>query len=436
MIVRSSDQPTEAAVLAVTRSSNGKNKQTSSDSAKPRRHSDDVLSHSVQHQSGVLDIQEEVELQKAMIKRQQEIQAQHNKADSFAKENPNATVTKLGFVKTIGVGTFGKINVVRLVKVRGKDSAKDGEAQEVLFGTKAFALKQVAKSNLMDSKRGLESAMTERHILSELKHPFLMNAFDTWQDRRYIYFLMDFASGGDLFSKLQKGELLSESRICLYLAEIALALDFLHSRNIIYRDMKAENVLIDHDGHIKLTDFGLSKYCPNTSQQGFLRAYTICGTPEYMAPELIETDGYGYGQKSDWWALGVLMFEMMYGFPPFYHEDPQEALHLILTADVEFPEIPEFSPQCKHVVSELLIKDEMSRLGNRHIFQHVFFSKFNLEDVYDKRINPEYVPQLEDEFDCSNFDEMHEEYEEKEASAQLVVDVPGFTWRSDMCCQP
>lgn len=315
------------------------------------------------------------------------------------------------FVRTIGVGSFGKIHVVRY------------QAANVC---KPLALKQIAKSNLLHSKRGVESAITERYVLHDLRHPFLMSAHETWQDMRYIYFVMDFASGGDIFSKLQQGECFSEKRIQLYVAEIALAVDFLHSRNIIYRDMKAENVLIDSEGHIRLTDFGLSKYTEPVD--GALRAYTLCGTPEYLAPEVIEYDICGYGPKADWWAVGVLMYEMMYGTPPFYDENADTAMQRALTQPVGFPDEPMYSPESMHFVSELLEKDENKRLGNNYVFAHVFLNQLNLDDVYDRRAHPEYRPTPQSSFDCSNFDATHEDYVEKELKEPKPVDIPGFTW--------
>ena len=334
------------------------------------------------------------------------------------KASPNAEANSSSdcggsfeFVRTIGVGSFGKIHVVRY---QSESTCKP------------LALKQIAKGNLLHSKRGVESAITERYVLHDLRHPFLMSAHETWQDLRYIYFVMDFASGGDVFSKLQKGECFSEKRIQLYMAEVSLAVDFLHSRNIIYRDMKAENVLIDAQGHIRLTDFGLSKYTEPVD--GALRAYTLCGTPEYLAPEVIEYDLCGYGPKADWWAVGVLMYEMMYGTPPFYHEDADTAMQRALTQPTRFPEEPMYSPESMHFVSELLEKDENRRLGNNYVFAHVFLNQLNLDDVYDRRVHPEYVPSPQSSFDCSNFDATHEDYVEKEMKDPKPVEIPGFTW--------
>lgn len=332
-------------------------------------------------------------------------------AASQGGSNTNSSEAWFEFVRTVGVGSFGKIHCVRY-----------REQNRV----KPIALKQIAKSNLLQSKRGVESAATERYVLHDLHHPFLMHANETWQDMRYIYFVMEFANGGDLFSKLQKGLLFSEQQIQLYMAEIALAVDYLHSNNVIYRDMKAENVLIDSHGHLKLTDFGLSKYTEPVD--GNLRAYTLCGTPEYLAPEVVEYDVCGYGPKADWWAVGVLMYEMMYGTPPFYHEDPNTAMQMALTQDLHLPEEPVYSAESKHFLSELLEKDENSRLGNKYIFAHVFLNQLNLDDVYDRRIEPEYVPAPETSFDCSNFDEVNDDYEEKEASNSQAVNIPGFTW--------
>nr|XP_023405097.1 RAC-gamma serine/threonine-protein kinase isoform X4 [Loxodonta africana] len=216
-----------------------------------------------------------------------------------------------------------------------------------------------------------------------------------------------------LFFHLSRERVFSEDRTRFYGAEIVSALDYLHSGKIVYRDLKLENLMLDKDGHIKITDFGLCK-------EGITDAATMktfCGTPEYLAPEVLEDNDYG--RAVDWWGLGVVMYEMMCGRLPFYNQDHEKLFELILMEDIKFPRT--LSSDAKSLLSGLLIKDPNKRLGGgpddaKEIMRHSFFSGVNWQDVYDKKLVPPFKPQVTSETDTRYFDE--------EFTAQTITITP------------
>uniref|UniRef100_A0A7N8WZ45 non-specific serine/threonine protein kinase n=1 Tax=Mastacembelus armatus TaxID=205130 RepID=A0A7N8WZ45_9TELE len=216
-----------------------------------------------------------------------------------------------------------------------------------------------------------------------------------------------------LFFHLSRERVFSEERTRFYGAEIVSALDYLHSAKIVYRDLKLENLMLDKDGHIKITDFGLCK-------EGITDAATMktfCGTPEYLAPEVLEDNDYG--RAVDWWGLGVVTYEMMCGRLPFYNQDHEKLFELILMEDIKFPRT--LSSDAKSLLSGLLIKDPNKRLGGgpddaKEIMRHSFFSGIDWQDVYDKKLVPPFKPQVTSETDTRYFDE--------EFTAQTITITP------------
>ena len=200
---------------------------------------------------------------------------------------------------------------------------------------------------------------------------------------------MDFLNGGELFFHLQNEIRFSEDRARFYAAEIVLALSHLHSKGVIYRDLKPENVLLDSEGHIKLTDFGLSK----TGHAKNALTNTFCGTPEYLAPEVIKSDGYTF--TVDWWSLGMLTYEMISGINPFKQaamaEKPRhEILKIITDKDIEI--LPGFTPKAADLLRGLLTRDPTKRLNEDQIMAHKFFENINWNELEAKAISPEFVP--------------------------------------------
>uniref|UniRef100_A0A3P8Y9S4 non-specific serine/threonine protein kinase n=1 Tax=Esox lucius TaxID=8010 RepID=A0A3P8Y9S4_ESOLU len=216
-----------------------------------------------------------------------------------------------------------------------------------------------------------------------------------------------------LFFHLSRERVFSEDRTRFYGAEIVSALDYLHSAKIVYRDLKLENLMLDKDGHVKITDFGLCK-------EGITDAATMktfCGTPEYLAPEVLEDNDYG--RAVDWWGLGVVMYEMMCGRLPFYNQDHEKLFELILMEEIKFPRT--LSSDAKSLLSGLLIKDPNKRLGGgpddaKEIMRHSFFVAVDWQDVYDKKLVPPFMPQVSSETDTRYFDE--------EFTAQTITITP------------
>ncbi|KAK5980768.1 Non-specific serine/threonine protein kinase [Trichostrongylus colubriformis] len=217
---------------------------------------------------------------------------------------------------------------------------------------------------------------------------------------------MEFAIGGDLYYHLNREvqtskEGFSEPRARFYGAEIVLALGYLHANNIVYRDLKLENLLLDKDGHIKIADFGL---CKEEISFGD-KTSTFCGTPEYLAPEVLEDNDYG--RSVDWWGVGVVMYEMMCGRLPFYSRDHQKLFELIMGSELRFPS--KLSPEAKQLLAGLLFKDPTQRLGGGpddalEVCQQPFFKSIDWEKLYRKEIEPPYKPSVQSETDTSYFD--------------------------------
>ena len=226
--------------------------------------------------------------------------------------NEKASPSQFELLKVIGQGSFGKVFLVRKIIGDDKDCL--------------YAMKVLKKATL--KVRDRMRTKTERNILTEVEHPFIVKLHYAFQTEGKVYLILDFMRGGDLYTRLSKEQCwkLKEEDVRFYVAELSLALEHLHKLGVIYRDLKSENLLLDSNGHIALTDFGLSK----ENLDG--RSYSICGTWEYMAPEILGRKGYSY--SVDWWSLGVLMYEMLVGSVPFEGGNKKETMNKILTLTI------------------------------------------------------------------------------------------------------
>uniref|UniRef100_A0A803YPA8 non-specific serine/threonine protein kinase n=1 Tax=Meleagris gallopavo TaxID=9103 RepID=A0A803YPA8_MELGA len=239
--------------------------------------------------------------------------------------------------------------------------------------------------------------------------------FVTFQTEGKLYLILDFLRGGDLFTRLSKEVMFTEDDVKFYLAELALALDHLHSLGIIYRDLKPENILLDEEGHIKLTDFGLSKESIDHEK----KAYSFCGTVEYMAPEVVNRRGHT--QSADWWSFGVLMFEMLTGTLPFQGKDRKETMTMILKAKLGMPQF--LSPEAQSLLRMLFKRNPANRLGAgpdgvEEIKRHPFFSKIDWNKLYRREIHPPFKPATGRPEDTFYFD--------PEFTAKTPKDSPGI----------
>lgn len=267
-----------------------------------------------------------------------------------------------------------------------------------------YAMKTLRKAALIKRNQLLHT-QTERNILQNIQHPFLVNLIFAFQTDDKLYMVLDYMGGGELFFWLKKHRRFSEVRAQLMGAEITLALGALHAHNIIYRDLKPENILVDLDGHIRLTDFGLSKDGITTAgAEGGTK--TFCGTPEYLAPEVL--DNKGHGKAVDWWSFGTLLYEMLCGLPPFYDTQIQKMYHKILCAPLRFPSY--LTDDAKTILRGLLQRKVEERLGSgptgtEEVKESPFFKSLDFDRVMAKEYTPEFKPpQGRSETDATNFD--------------------------------
>jgi len=284
-------------------------------------------------------------------------------------EKPN--VNQFELLRVLGQGSFGKVFLVR--KIYGKDA-----------GT-LYAMKVLKKATL--KVRDRVRTKLERNILADVNHSFIVKLQYAFQTEGKLYLILDFLRGGDLFTRLSKEVMFTEDDVKFYLAELALALSHLHSIGIIYRDLKPENILLDSEGHIAVTDFGLSK-------EGFEeKAFSFCGTVEYMAPEVVNRRGHDF--TADWWSYGVLMYEMLTGRLPFQGEDRKETMNQILKAKLGMPQY--LSPEAQALLRALFKRNPANRLGGgsngiNDIKNHPFFASIDWDKLMKKKITPPFQP--------------------------------------------
>jgi len=282
-----------------------------------------------------------------------------------------ASTKHFELLRVLGQGSFGKVFLVR--KIYGKDT-----------GT-LYAMKVLKKATL--KVRDRVRTKLERNILVEVNHPFIVKLQYAFQTEGKLYLILDFQRGGDLFTRLAKEVMFTEEDVKFYLAELALALNHLHTLGIIYRDLKPENILLDHEGHIAVTDFGLCK-------EGFeSKAFSFCGTVEYMAPEVVNRKGHDY--VADWWSYGVLMFEMLTGKLPFSGEDRKETMHQIMKARLSMPTF--FSQEAQSLLRVLFKRNPANRLcsgpnGIDDLKKHPFFESIDWDKLLKKEVLPPFQP--------------------------------------------
>ncbi|PVU91935.1 hypothetical protein BB559_003919 [Furculomyces boomerangus] len=292
------------------------------------------------------------------------------------------------FYRTIGTGSFGR---VKLVKKRNSDDY--------------FAVKILRKSEVVRAKQ-VEHVNNERAVLAFCDSPFIVKIQGTSQDSINLYMIMEYVIGGELFSYLRKYRRFPSPVAKFYAAEVTLAFEYLHSFDLVYRDLKPENILVDTTGHIKLTDLGFSKHVPDVT-------WTLCGTPDYLAPEIIQAKGYG--KSVDWYALGVLIFEMIAGYPPFYEKDHYRLYERILSGKIAWP--VGFDLNAKNLVQNLISHDLTKRYGNlkggaRDIKSHVWFKEVNWDKLAKLEISAPLIPSKKSNSDTGNFDKYEETGEE------------------------
>ena len=259
---------------------------------------------------------------------------------------------------------------------------------------------KILKKKLLKSKKEKSHSKNERDLMIKISSPFIVNIKFAFQDYKNLYLVSEFMQGGELFFHIKKNKYFSEELVRFYTMELVLAISHIHEKNAVYRDLKPENILLDKDGHIKLTDFGLCKIIKEDD-----KTYTICGTIEYIAPEILMNNGYN--KEVDWWSLGCVVYKMLEGKSPFGHPRGQ--------IDVSFFKKPlKFyytdSEEAKDFVKSLLVFNPEKRLGNgingiNDILNHKFFEGVDWDMALKKEYKPPFVPELSDDLDLKYFDQ-------------------------------
>ncbi|KAJ7147028.1 kinase-like domain-containing protein [Mycena crocata] len=298
-----------------------------------------------------------------------------------ATHDQSLSVDDFELITVIGKGSFGKV-----MQVRKRDTSR------------VYALKTIRKMHIVN-RNEITHTLAERLVLAQVNSPFIVPLKFSFQSEQKLYLVLAFVNGGELFHHLQREQRFNEERARFYSAELLLALEHLHELDVVYRDLKPENILLDFTGHIALCDFGLCKLNMKADD----KTNTFCGTPEYLAPEIL--NGQGYNKTIDWWTLGVLLFEMLAGLPPFYDEVTDRMYEKILNDPLVFG--PEIGPEARSILTELLIRDPTQRLGVNgaaEIKKHAFFASTDFKKLLQKKIQPPFKPNVASPVDVSNFD--------------------------------
>ncbi|XP_004495372.1 uncharacterized protein [Cicer arietinum] len=337
----------------------------------------------------------------------------------------------------IGKGAFGEVRICR-EKATGH----------------VYAMKKLKKSEML--RRGqVEHVKAERNLLAEVDSIYIVKLYCSFQDEGYLYLIMEYLPGGDMMTLLMRKDILTEYEARFYVGETILAIESIHKYNYIHRDIKPDNLLLDRNGHMKLSDFGLCKPldCSNLQEKDFstgnnrsgalqsnghpvapkrtqqeqlqhwqknrrMLAYSTVGTPDYIAPEVLLKKGYG--MECDWWSLGAIMYEMLVGYPPFYSDEPMLTCRKIVNwrAYLKFPEEAKLSPEAKDLISRLLCNVEQ-RLGTKgadEIKAHPWFKGVEWDKLY--QMKAAFIPEVNDELDTQNFEKFDEVDDQSQPSSK------------------
>lgn len=293
---------------------------------------------------------------------------------------PSEQIKNFQILKTLGTGSFGKVVLVQ------HKTSENYYAMKVLDKQKIVKLKQV------------DHTLNEKRILDAIHFPFLVNLKFYFKDNTNLYMIQDFIQGGEMFTHLRRMGKFNETFASFYASQVVMSLEYLHSLDILYRDLKPENILIDEIGYIRITDFGFAKRVKG-------RTWTLCGTPEYLAPEIILSKGYN--KAVDWWSLGILIYEMVAGYPPFFADQPIQIYEKIVSGRVKYPTY--FSDSLKDLLRNLLQIDLTKRYGNlkngvNDIKKHLWFVNLDWLAVYQKKIKAPLIPKIISKGDTRHFD--------------------------------
>lgn len=298
--------------------------------------------------------------------------------------------------RTIGKGRYARVRIATIAGEGGKQMPT--------------CIKILKKRQVKEMEQ-LDHVLNERNTLASVRHPFIIHLLRTFQDERNLYMVLELVNGGELFTNLRDEKVFKLNKARFYIVEVIAAISYLHRLLIVYRDLKPENILIHYSGHLKLTDFGFAKYTKGE------KTYTLCGTPSYMAPEIILQ--VGHGMPADWWATGILFYEMMAGQPPFLAATQEDIFRIILMGNAQIP--PNFSKVARDFTSRCLLQDPERRLGSPDAVggfapqDHPLFKGVDWKAVESGKSAPPWIPQLQKkEWDTSLFGEFEDSDGEEE----------------------
>ncbi|XP_030758239.1 cAMP-dependent protein kinase catalytic subunit beta-like [Sitophilus oryzae] len=293
----------------------------------------------------------------------------------------NCTLNDYEIIRMLGAGSFGMV-----VLCRDKRN------------NKTYALKLMEKINIVKTKQLVHTA-AEIKLMKNLNFTFIVDMHGFFMDNVYVGICMSFANAGDMFTHLREMKKFDETLSKFYAAQVILGFEYFHYLGVVYRDLKPENILVDNQGYLKITDLGFCKKIDNA------RTYTLCGTPEYLAPEIILSQGYN--KSVDWWSMGVLIFEMAAGFAPFYAKDPMRLYEKIVSGKYSCP--VHFSKSLKDLLSNMLVVDRSKRYGllkngTKDIKGHEWFKNVDFDQIIGRKVVPTYQPKVDGETDTRYFD--------------------------------
>ena len=311
-----------------------------------------------------------------------------NSKDKYKDEYQNKefkskiTIDDFQIVKVLGTGAFGKVSLVYNEELK-----------------RYFAMKSLKKEYIKKYQQ-TKHTKEERKIMEKIDYPFINKLYYAFQTKKSLFMITEFMAGGEMFHHLHECGHFDENRTRFYIAELVLAIDHLHKNNILYRDLKPENILLDEIGHIKLTDFGLSKIMNNIEKD---KTYTVCGTPIYVAPEVLS--GTGYNKLVDWWSLGVLLYEFLAGYSPFREMKNRIDLNIYKR---KLKQDPLISDTAFDLIKKLCKTNVEERLGKnvKDIKNHKFFEDIDWVKLEKKQITPPFKPKIRYQGDVRNFDKM------------------------------
>ena len=319
-------------------------------------------------------------------------------------------------LKLIGKGSFGEVFLVKLKS-----------------NNKIYAMKILDKEKIKTYDQE-EHTKSERDLMVKINCPFIVDIKYAFQDKQNLYMVTEFMQGGEMFFHLFKEKRFKNEKAKFYLVEIILAIEFLHKNKMMYRDLKPENVLLDKTGHIKITDFGLSKILSSENE----KTYTICGTPQYLAPEILSSEGYD--NAVDWWSLGCLMYKMLIGIDAFKFSKNHSLSPEMYEIEIFIPDY--VTKEANDLIRKLLVINPKKRLGSGpggadKIKNHSYFKDIDWKKAWNKELTPPFIPDIKDDLDLKYFDKGFTEENlesfssEEESSSLKTIDYKGFSYVTD-----